>query len=92
MRLPAHGTYQRFIGSDRFEGCDCPPCTAAWKARQEARRHFTYYERSKSIARITPAERKRHTERMRVWREANRDRANETARVAYARKKALADV
>ena len=49
MKLPPHGTVQRFLGSEHFEGCDCTPCKAAWKVRSEARKSYSYYQIPKSV-------------------------------------------
>lgn len=52
MKLPNHGTYERFIGSDRFPGCDCKPCNKAAKLRDEARKlGWVYYKRAEVIPR-----------------------------------------
>ena len=52
MKL-THGTYECSVGTQEIPGCDCRPCTAAWKARLEARKSFSYYKAPESYRRST---------------------------------------
>ena len=50
MKLPDHGTFERFVGSDRFDGCDCIPCKRGYDARRAARQSFSYYEPARKVS------------------------------------------
>ena len=38
-----HGTYECCVGTQDIPGCDCKPCTKAWRQRIEERKDFAYY-------------------------------------------------
>ena len=50
LRKFQHGTFERFLGTETIEGCDCEPCEAAYRFRITARKSFSYYRPAKAKA------------------------------------------
>jgi hypothetical protein len=82
-----HGSFERSLGTETIDACLCNLCDSAYRARMEARKSFSYYQKPVVQKRITPAQRAKARERAQEWRSNNLERARENQKRLRARKR-----
>lgn len=71
-KVAAHGTYERFVGTDTVPGCDCRPCKKGFRARMAIKNAMTNTAHKTGPREKAPDTYRRQRAAEKAWRDRKR--------------------